>query len=107
MNYPRIFLAIFLMALITYLLRMLPMALIQKKIQNRFILSFLAYVPYAVLAAMTVPDIFSSTSSVISALCGLVAAVALAIKGRGLLTVALVAAGVVFIVERLLPLLPL
>lgn len=102
MNYPYILAAIGVMALVTYLPRMLPLALFQRKIENRFVLSFLAYLPYAVLAAMTLPDILFSTASLVSALAGLIVAVILAYKGRGLLLVAVSAAGAVFICERLL-----
>ena len=56
MNYQRILIAVFIMALVTYLPRMLPLAIFKKKIKNNFIRSFLAYVPYAVLASMTFPD---------------------------------------------------
>ncbi|MCI8443120.1 MAG: AzlD domain-containing protein [Provencibacterium sp.] len=101
----RILLSTAVMALVTYLLRMLPVAIFKKKIENRFILSFLFYVPYAVLAAMTLPDILSSTASLFSALIGFAAAVLLAWRGKGLLTVALGASGAVFLAERLLSLL--
>ncbi len=102
MNYQRILIAIAIMALVTYLPRMLPLAIFKKKIQNRFIRSFLAYVPYAVLASMTIPDIFTSTSSVISAMAGTVVAILLSYFGRGLLTVALSATATVFVVEQIL-----
>ena len=105
LNYPRMLLCIAVMALVTYLLRMLPMAIFKKKIENRFVLSFLYYVPYAVLAAMTLPDILYSTASLWSALAGLAAAILLSRMGRGLLTVALGAVAVVFIVERVIALL--
>lgn len=102
MNYGRMLIAIGIMALVTYLPRMLPLAIFKKKIKNPFIRSFLAYVPYAVLAAMTFPDILSSTSSLISALTGAAAAILLAYFGKGLLTVALSAAATVFLTEQLL-----
>lgn len=102
MNYTRILIAILIMALVTYLPRMLPLAIFKKKIQNKFIRSFLAYVPYAVLAAMTFPEIFSSTSNFISAMVGTAAAIALAYFGRGLLTVALSATAAVFLTEQVL-----
>ena len=102
MDYQRILIAILIMALVTYLPRMLPLAIFKKKIQNKFIRSFLAYVPYAVLAAMTFPQIFSSTPSFISALVGTAVAIVLAYFGRGLLTVALSATAVVFIAEQIL-----
>ena len=53
MNYPRIFTGIFIMALVTYIPRMVPLVFMKRKIENRFVKSFLQYVPYAVLAAMT------------------------------------------------------
>lgn len=105
LSIPRILLCVATMALVTYLLRMLPMAIFKKKIENRFVLSFLFYVPYAVLAAMTLPDIFFSTASLLSALAGLAIAALLAWRGKGLLTVALGASAAVFIAERLLSLL--
>lgn len=100
MNYTRILLAILVMAVVTYLPRMLPLAIFQKKIQNRFIKSFLAYVPYAVLAAMTFPEILYSTSNMISAAAGMLTALILAYFNKGLLTVALSSAAVVFVVEQ-------
>lgn len=89
------------MALITYLIRMLPLAIFRKKITNVRVRSFLYYVPYAVLAAMTFPAIFSSTGTSISAAAGCVAAILLAYFRKGLLTVAVGAAAVVFVVQML------
>ena len=102
MNYTRILIAVFIMALVTYIPRMLPLAVFRKKIQNRFIKSFLAYVPYAVLAAMTIPEIFYSTACLWSAITGLIVALILAYKNKRLLTVALGAVGMVFITEMIL-----
>lgn len=76
------------MAGVTYLVRMLPLVFFRKKISSRFIRSFLYYVPYAVLAAMTVPAIFYSTGSLISAILGTAVAVVLSYFGKSLLTVA-------------------
>ena len=91
MDAKTIWLYIVVMAGVTYLIRMLPLALLRKKLRSRFIKSFLFYVPYAVLAVMTVPAIFESTGSVFSAAVGFAAAV--------LLPVALAACGVVFCTE--------
>ena len=102
MDYTRILIAIAIMALVTYIPRMLPLAVFQRKIQNRFIRSFLAYVPYAVLAAMIFPEILYSTSSMLSGAAGRVAALLLSYFGKGLLTVALSSTAVVFLVEQLL-----
>ena len=102
MNYTRILIGVAIMALVTYIPRMLPQAIFRKKIKSRFIRSFLAYVPYAVLAAMTFPEILYSTSNVISAVAGLLVALVLSYFGRGLLTVALSSTAVVFVVEQIL-----
>ncbi len=99
MNNISIYIYILVMALVTYLIRALPLTLIRKKITNRFLRSFLHYVPYATLSAMTIPAIFYSTSSKISAFLGFGAALVLAYKNKSLLTVALVASAVVFIAE--------
>ena len=65
-----VYIYILVMAGVTYLIRMLPLALAKKEITNPFIRSFLYYVPYACLAAMTFPAILSATASVISAAVG-------------------------------------
>ncbi len=105
MNYPRILAAVFIMAGVTYLVRMVPLVFMKRKIQNRWIQSFLQYVPYAVLAAMTFPEVLYSTANLLSALLGLAAALLLAYQGRGLLTVALGSTAAVFLAEQLLRLL--
>ena len=102
MNVGRFFIYLAVMAGVTYLIRVIHLAAFNKKIESRAIRSFLYYVPYAVLAAMTIPDIFYSTSSVYSALAGLVVAVILALFNKGLLTVALLSCVAVFITERLI-----
>ena len=86
------------MALVTYLVRMLPLAAIRRKITSPFVLSFLYYVPYAVLTAMTIPGIFF-TGSVITACVGFAAALIAALFNRGLLIVALSACGGVLAAE--------
>lgn len=92
------------MAGITYLIRMVPLVLVKEKINNKYILSFLYYIPYAVLSAMTVPAIFYSTSSPISASFGFVVALILAYFGRSLLTVAALSSVAVFIAEAIIKL---
>ena len=72
-NYP-FFLYLIIMAIVTYLIRMLPLVLIKKKITNRFLLSFLHYVPYSVLTVMTIPAVFYATGSTLTALVGFVIA---------------------------------
>ena len=94
-----ILLCIAVMASVTYLIRAIPMVVFRKKIQNRWIESFLYYVPYVVLAAMTFPAVFSSTSSSLSAATGCVTALILAFFNRGLLTVAVGAALASFVTQ--------
>ena len=96
---PMLLLYTFVMAAVTYLIRMLPFVVFRKPIKNRFIRSFLYYVPYAVLGAMTFPAILYSTSNLISAAVGLAVSVILAWFGRGLLTVAVSACVAVYLTE--------
>ena len=90
------------MAVVTYLIRMLPFVLVRRQIQNQFVRSFLYYIPYAVLAAMVLPDILFVTSCIWSALIGLVVAVVLALWEKKLITVALCACGSVYLAELIL-----
>ena len=92
-------LAISVMAAVTYLIRMLPLTLIRKEIKSTYIKSFLYYVPYVTLAAMTFPAILSATANIWSALAGFIIAVFLAYRGKSLLKVSLFACLGVFIVE--------
>lgn len=98
----RAIIAVLLMALVTYLPRMLPITIFQKEIKSKYIKSFLNYVPYAVLASMTFPDIFSSTSALISAIAGTVVATLLALRNKSLVIVALGAIFTVYITELFL-----
>lgn len=104
---PEILAYIAVMALVTYLIRLLPLTLIRRRITNKYIRSFLYYVPYATLSAMTFPAILTSTGSVLSASLGFAAALFLAFRGKSLLCVAVFASAVVLACELLLPLLPL
>ena len=97
-----IYIYILVMAAVTYLIRMLPLALSRKEITSPFIRSFLYYVPYACLAAMTFPAILTATESVVSGAAGFAAALLAAYKEKSLLTVAVCACAAVFVVERLL-----
>ena len=99
---PDVYLYILVMAGVTYLIRVIPLALTKKEITNPFIKSFLFYVPYACLAAMTFPAILYATSSVISAAVGFAVALIAAYKEKSLLTVAVLACAAVFIAERIL-----
>lgn len=87
---------------VTYLVRMIPLVLMKGKITNRFILSFLHYIPYAVLSVMTIPAIFYATDNVLPAFIGFCAATVLAWKNKSLLQVAAAACAAVLIAEILL-----
>ena len=96
---------IFAMALTTYLVRMLPLTLLRKPIRSRFIRSFLHYVPYACLTAMTFPSILTSTSTLVSGIAALVVAVVLAYRKKPLIVVAVASSAAVLITEAVLKLL--
>jgi len=89
--------SILVMAVVTYLIRMLPMTILRKKIQSQFFQDFLYYIPYAVLSAMTIPAVFYATADVPSAVLATIAAILLAWKGLPLIVVALAASGTAFL----------
>ena len=90
---------IFTMALTTYLIRVIPLTVFRKPIHSRFLKSFLHYVPYACLTAMTFPAILSSTETMLSGGAALVVAILLAYRGKSLLTVSLSASAAVMLTE--------
>ncbi len=100
-----VYVYILVMAVVTYLIRMLPLAIWRKEITSPFIKSFLFYVPYACLAAMTFPAILNAAGSVVSSAVGFLVALYLAYKEKSLLTVALFACAAVFVAERVMVLL--
>ena len=89
MTWPPYLLYLLVMAGVTYLIRMLPLTVFRREIKSVFIRSFLHYVPYAVLAAMTIPGILASTGNIWTALAGLAVAVVMAWRGMSLLSVAI------------------
>ena len=101
-----VYIYILVMAGVTYLIRMLPLALSKKEITNPYIKYFLYYVPYACLAAMTFPAILTSTASIVSGAVGFAAALFMAYREKSLLTVALTACAAVFVAERILEFIP-
>ncbi len=96
------FLYLLVAAGVTYLIRMLPLVLVKEKIKNRFVLSFLHYIPYAVLSVMTIPAIFYSTSYKISALIGFAVALLLAYCEKSLLKVAAFSCAAVLLSELII-----
>ena len=94
--------AILVMAVVTYIPRVLPLSLVRKKVDSPFFRSFLYYMPFAVLGAMTFPAVLYSTSSPVSALFGMLTALAMAFLGAQLLPVALASTVVVFVSELIM-----
>jgi len=94
-----IYIYIFTMALTTYLIRALPLTLFRKPIQSRFIRSFLHYVPYACLTAMTFPAILTSTESLLGGMAALAVAVFLAYRNKPLIVVAVASSAAVLVTE--------
>jgi branched-subunit amino acid transport protein len=95
----RTLLAVFLMALVSYLPRVTPLVFLRQKIKSPFIQSFLYYVPYAVLGAMTFPAILSATGNTVTALVGFSVALLLAFYEKGLMTVAICASLAVYLCQ--------
>lgn len=94
---------IFVMAAVTYIIRMVPFAFFTKKINSVFVKSLLFYMPYAVLAAMTIPAVFFSTGSIVTAVIGTITALVLAYFDLPLIVVALCAAASVFAAGAIIP----
>ena len=95
----KIYLYILVCAAVSFLIRELPLTLIRRPIKSRFLRSFLHYVPYCCLTAMTFPSILSSTASILSGAAALAVAVVLAYRGKSLIVVALSSSAAVLIVE--------
>lgn len=107
MNNTHFLLSLLVIAGSTYLIRAIPFALLHTKIKNRFVLSFLHYVPFAVLTAMTFPAALHATTSVIAAAIGLAVSVLLALRRKSLTTVAAAACVTVYVCELIIGFLPL
>lgn len=90
------------MAVTTYLIRVIPLTVFRKPIRSRFLRSFLHYVPYACLTAMTFPAILTSTATIVSGAAALIVAVVLAYRGKSLLTVSVAASVAVMATEWIL-----
>ncbi|MBP5529370.1 MAG: AzlD domain-containing protein [Lachnospiraceae bacterium] len=101
MNWLSFLTYLLVMAGVTYLVRVLPYIFMRKEVKNRLFKSFLLYVPYTVLAAMTIPAILFATDNIYSALAGLIVAVVVALFEKGLLTVAISSCVAVLLTEVL------
>lgn len=95
-------LLVFVMALVTYLIRMVPFVFFKKKIKSNFIKSLLYYLPYAVLTAMTFPSIFYVSGNVITSSIGTVVAVIGSLTKRSLVVVAILAVLAILLADRIL-----
>ena len=101
-----VYFSIFTAFIVSYLIRVLPLTLIRKPIKNQFIKSFLYYVPYVTLAVMTFPAIVQATQSPVAGIAALVIGIVISYFGAGLLPVACVCCGVVFLIELAIDYLP-
>lgn len=99
MSLTRVVICVLLMALVTYIPRVFPVTIFRKQIKSRFIRSFLDYTPYAVLGALTFPDVFFSTGNFYSAAGGTAVAVFLGYRGKSLVVVAVSAIIAVYLLE--------
>ncbi len=97
-----IYIYLLIMALVTYTIRVLPLTLIRKPIKNRYIRSFLYYVPYVTLAVMTFPAILYATQTPLSGLLALVLGILLAWLGASLFQISASCCLIVFILEFIL-----
>ena len=102
MSTTEFFIYLTIMAGSTYLIRAIPFAAMSKKIENPYAKSFLTYIPYAVLTAMTLPACLSATDYFLSAAIGLFVAILFALKNKSLTTVAIAACASVWICELLI-----
>ena len=84
-----IFICLIIMMVITYLIRMIPLAFFKKAIKSPFLKSLLEYIPYSILGAMTFPSIFYSTSNLLFSIIGTIVALLLSLLNKTLLTVSL------------------
>lgn len=101
MNSGRLISCILVMAVVTYLIRVLPLVLFRREIKSPYMKSFLYYIPFACLASMTFPEILWSADTTAGSVAGFIVAVILALRKKSLITVALAACVAVFVVERI------
>ena len=101
----KLYLYLLVMAGVTYLIRMLPLACFRRQITNPFLLGVLHYMPFAVLGTMTVPAIFTSTGEPVSAIAGFLVALLFGLRHRSLIEVALAATAAAYLASLLLPML--
>ncbi len=98
-NLNYVLFGVLIMALVTYIPRVLPVTIFRKQIRSRFVRAFLDYTPYAVLGALTFPDVFTSTGHLYSAVGGTIVAIILGFRGKSLVIVAIAAIITVYLFE--------
>lgn len=98
----KVYIYIAVMAIVTYLIRVLPLTLVRREIKNIYIRSFLYYVPYVTLSVMTFPSMIDATGSQISGLAALAAGIFLAWRGASLFKVAVACCAVVYVLELII-----
>ena len=89
------------LGIICWLMKIIPFIFFNGKIKNQFINSFLYYVPFAIMTSMIIPEVFHSTSSVWSAIVGVIVSIILALLNQNILVVSLISTIMVFVFERL------
>ncbi|MDL2310345.1 AzlD domain-containing protein [Peptostreptococcaceae bacterium OttesenSCG-928-C18] len=99
-----IYVYILVMAVVTYLIRAIPLTLIRKEINNKFIKSFLYYVPFVTLSVIIFPDILYSTNSVIASLVAFIVAIILAYKKFNMFVISICACAIVYILDSIISL---
>ena len=99
MKDEKLIFALIIMASVTYVIRLLPLTFFRRKIRSPYIRSFLNFVPFAVLGAMTFPDVFSCSGNMVSATAGVITAFILSYLGKGLLTVSVASCLVIYLVN--------
>lgn len=97
-----VYIYLLIMSAVTYAIRVLPLTFIRKQIKNKFLQSFLYYVPYVTLAVMTFPAIMDATQSPIAGMAALLLGIIAAWFGAGLFPVSLLCCATVFILELFL-----
>ena len=102
MRSGNVYIYIAVMAIVTYLIRVLPLTLVRREIKNVYIRSFLYYVPYVTLSVMTFPSIMDATGSQWSGLAALIVGLILAWRGASLFKVAVACCATVYVLEMII-----
>ncbi len=94
-----IYIAVFLMAIVTYTIRLLPLVLFRKPIENKFFRSFLYYAPYVTISVLTFPAIFSCTGNYLTSFIGFTTAVIVTLFTGNFVITTFVSCIMVFILQ--------